>query len=71
MVYIIDIYLTLTDAAGNSQYAFLVQADTKGIAVHRMYKYLSDSINFRQENIDRVNIQLLKFGKSNVVEMKQ
>ena len=70
MIYVIDVYLSLTNAAGNSQYAFLVQADTKGIAVHRLYKYL-DSINFRQENIDRVNIQLLKFDGSNVVEMKQ
>ena len=70
MIYVMDVYLLLTDAAGNSQYAFLVQADTKGIAVHRIYKYL-DSINFRQENRDRVNIQLLKFDGSNVVEMKQ
>ncbi len=70
MIYIIDVYLSLTDAAGNSQYAFLVQADTKGIAVHRLYKYL-DSINFQQDSIDRVSVLLLKFDGLNVVEMKQ
>ena len=70
MIYIMDVYLLLTDAAGNSQYAFLVQADTKGIAVHRLHKYL-DSINFSQYSIDRVNVELLKFDESNVAEMKQ
>lgn len=69
-LFIVDIYLDITDANSKSQYAFIVYADTRGSAIRTLFNYLEE-IKFPGDHIDRYNVKPLEFDGTNVVEMLQ
>jgi hypothetical protein len=70
MIFIVNMYLDIVDAAGATQYSYLVFADSKGIAMRTLYNYL-DEEGIPQDHVIRYDVELLKFPSSNVVEMAQ
>ncbi len=67
-IYTITINLNLTDAAGRSEYSYLVRADSRAQAMTRLFTYLKET-NFPSRSIDRYDIEELRFNNSSVVEM--
>ncbi len=69
-LFIVDVYLSLTDANGSSQYGYIVYADSKGMAMRTIFNYF-DETDFPTDNIDRYTVKPLEFDGSKVVEMLQ